>query len=292
MTSALSAFFVSCTVVLLALLGSTEWLIRAHVLPQDTLDAHLSLLNASPVSDAAFGDSHAARGFNASKGFINLAYPSEGIQDMAAKAMSYFAGHAPGRIILQADPHLFAPYRVHNRQNIDTQIPMLRIHSERHRPRAFAYWEAFLRNGFHLESKVTVTEFGSLLSSGDLSAVPPRKRLLDAQIRRSWHEIKQSEEVETARQEYAGLIDWLVERGARLCLVSYPVSEDYASAMKAAGHEKEIAFFEGQAARVGAVFWDARDAVRDRRLFRDVDHLNGDGAIAFSPRLLNECFGG
>ena len=292
MNNAVTAFFVSCAVVLLALVGSTEWLIRAHVLPQDTLDAHLRLLNMSHGSDAAFGDSHAARGFNATDGFLNLAYPSENIRDMAMKAKSYFAKHYPGRIILQADPHLFAPYRVNARPTISNEVPKLRIRSDRHRSRAFAYWEVFLRNGGQLESKVTMTEFGSLLSSGDLSAVPPRKRHLDAQIRRTWHTIEGSEKTETAQAEYAGLVDWLVERGARLCLVSYPVSEDYASAMTSAGHEEQIAFFENQAARVGARFWDARNAVRNRELFRDVDHLNSRGAIEFSPLLLKECFGG
>ncbi|RVU39065.1 hypothetical protein EOI86_07355 [Hwanghaeella grinnelliae] len=295
MNAAVLAFFASCIVVFFGFVGATEWLIRDQVLPQDTLGAHSRLLNTSQVSDAAFGDSHAARGFNASDGFINLAYPSENIHDMAVKAMSYFSDHAPGRIILQADPHLFAPYRVNSRHKIDNDVPNLHIRSVRHRSRAFAYWETFLRNGGHLESKVTVTDFGSLLSSGDLSAVPPRKRLLDAQIRRTWHTIRETEHVETARREYAALIDWLVEKGARLCLVSYPVSEDYAAAMasatSSAGHEEEIAFFKNQAARVGAHYWDARAAVRNRGFFRDVDHLNSEGATRFSPDLLKACFG-
>lgn len=287
---AITAFLTSCVVAIVVLAGLTEWLIRDQVMPQDTREAHRRLLDGADASNAAFGDSHAARGFNALDGFVNLAYPSESIQDMSAKVAFYFSERAPSRVILQADPHLFAPYRVNSgRQNAIAKTPF-EIFSSRHRSRALAYWEAFLRGGGRLESKVAMTDTGSLLSEGDLSTVPARKRKLEAEIRRVWHHIAESKNVVQARKEYAAMLDWLTARGARICLVSYPVSEDYALSMQTAGHETQIAFFANQAARVGARFVDARETIRDRHLFRDIDHLNRLGAMEFSPQLLEACF--
>lgn len=287
---AIAAFFASGAVALTVLVGLTEWLIRAEVMPQDTGMAHFQLLTQANAPHAAFGDSHSARGFNATDGFVNLAFPAENIEDMKAKAVSYFAKREPGRVILQADPHLFAPYRVYSSRKIHRGPPKLYALSQRHRSRALGYWAAFLREGGNLKSTVTMTEYGSLLSEGDLSAIPERKRMLDAQLRRAQHSVVESAAVKKAREDYAALLDWLSERGAKLCLVSYPVSQDYADAMSNAGHEAEIDFFAKQASRIGARFVDARAAIVSHRLFRDIDHLSTLGAMAFSPRLLDACF--
>lgn len=288
---AIIAFLTTCAVVFLVLGGLTEWLIRQHVLPQDTRAAHLRLFNEADASSAAFGDSRAARGFNATDGFINLAFPSENIHDISAKVKNYFRERDPKWVILQADPHMFAPYRVHAARNTQKTPEPFLLFSERHRSRILSYWEAYIRAGGHLVSKVQMTDNGSLLSEGDLSQVPPRKRILEARVRSGWHQIEETEAVARAREDYAAMLDWLVARDVGLCLVSFPVSDDYARAVRAAGHEMQIAFFKREAARVAVPYVDARDAISERSFFRDVDHLNQLGAIEFSPRLLEECFG-
>ena len=60
--------------------------------------------------------------------------------------------------------------------------------------------------------------------------------------------------------------------------------------LRPAGHAAQIKFFKEQAARIGARYVDARAMVVDPSRFRDVDHLNKAGAIAFSPNLLTACF--
>ena len=97
--------------VALLLFSASEALVRTSVLHQDEFIAHAHLFMAARDTDAAFGDSHVARGFYPPKGMVNLAYPSEGIEHMDWKVRSYFADKDPGRVIVQADPHLLAPYR-------------------------------------------------------------------------------------------------------------------------------------------------------------------------------------
>lgn len=289
-TPAFVAFFASCAFVLLVLAAMTEWLIRAHVVPQDVYAAHQRILSDANGSDAAFGDSHAARGFAAADGFTNFAYPSENIEDITAKAMSYFSDRAPGRIILQASPHMFASYRIYAGRQGQATPTAFHLRSSHHRRLALRYWETFLRGGGHMEPKVRVTTSGTQFYEGDLSEQDLRRRVFDARLRAELHHIPASRDVDAAQQDFADLIDWFTSKRADLCIVSFPVSPYYASAASEAGHDPTIAFFEREAERVGALFLDGRMLLRDPSFFHDVDHLNEMGAIQFSKRLMSECF--
>ena len=87
---------------------------------------------------------------------------------------------------------------------------------------------------------------------------------------------------------------YLADRGARLCLVSFPVSPAYLEALAGAEveHDAAIDFFRSVVPAGTGRFVDARAAVPDPDQFRDVDHLNTAGAQGFSARLLEMCFGG
>lgn len=284
-------FSLSCLLGLGCLAGFSEWLVRDQVDPQDTRLAHLTLLETAESIHIAFGDSHVARGFEAQQGFVNLAYPSENIRDMAQKFDIYFKDRDPGKILLQADPHLFAPYRIFAETKSTNREETLALFSARHKPRMLGYFEAFLRGGGQLKSRVIVTPSGSLLSPGDLSTVPLKRRTLEAAQRRHWHQIRPSGRLTASQEEYEALVTEIADRGATLCLVTFPVSRHYEEAVEDAGHREALQFFQRQADRVRARYIDARHWVTDLTYFRDVDHLNGAGAALFSPRLLQACFG-
>lgn len=285
--------------------GATEALLRTQVAPQDNFARHLALLRTTDARDAAFGDSHVARGFAAEAPMVNLAYPSETIERFAWKAKAYFARLTPGRVIVQADPHLFTPYRLADglgdypeRIAKAPGAARLLILADHHRDRIPAYWRAFLVSGGRLASSIEFSERGTLLSGGDLSAVPGRKRAYDARARVALHRpIAQFRDTGEARA-YESLLDFLFERGAEICLVTFPLSPDYRATL-AEDREAEafrtwrdlIAYFREQAERVKARYVDASAAVADAGLYRDVDHLNRAGALAYSPRLMEDCFG-
>jgi hypothetical protein len=297
----LRILIMALVVSLLALAGATEWLVRTQVVPQDTFGKHLRLLQTAAQGDAAFGDSHVARGFDASDGFVNLAYPSENIEYLFWKMRTYFDQLAPGRVIVQADPHLFAPYRLNAPfrpyEENQTTAPALYSTTARHRPQLIAYWGAFLRGFGQLQSKVRQTQNGALLSQGDLSSVPPRKRQAEARLRIRYHQLAATQTVATAQTRYREMINFLTERGAQVCLVSFPASPDYLTALAdfepqstTPNHSAAIQFFAKTAAQTNTRYIDARAQVTNIALFRDVDHLNEKGAGVFSDTLISQCF--
>ncbi|TMM55191.1 hypothetical protein [Sulfitobacter sabulilitoris] len=291
------------SVIVLLLLGlASEWLLRTQVDPQDTLQSHLALLDRTQSDRAAFGDSHVARGFDAQQGFVNLAYPSENIEDMIAKVNMLHQSRSFSRVIVQADPHLFAPYRLNAQTKTyatNAGSPHgLRIMIPRYRAQLVAYWQAFIAGGGQLESQVRMTQAGSLLSGGDLSQDGLRQRQMDARARMITHRPADPPRIAAAQQRYSDLLNTLIARGTRVCLVSFPVSQAYRTAASAGGgpggdalHAALIRYFAAEANRTGARYVDARGMVTRTALFRDVDHLNADGAAAFSPALLQRCFG-
>ena len=289
--AALTGFAATFIAACIAIGVASEWLLRTQVQPQDTQAAHVRLLTSDTRTDASFGDSHISRGFDARDGFVNLAYPSESIDDMARKIERYFEVRRPGRVIVQADPHLFAPYRLKAAPKTYGPPPSVLLTSTRHRPRMIAYWEAFLRDGGQLKSKVRITEAGALLSGGNLAEVAPRRRILEARARRNWHRIDHPVRVEPAQARYAKMLDDLQARGADVCMVSLPVSKYYADEVASVGHPEMMTFFLDEARRTGAHFVDMRHDVSDLSLFRDVDHLNAEGAIGFASTILERCYG-
>lgn len=282
---------------LLLLIAATEVLVRTQVLPQHTRAGHLELLRTSDHFDAAFGDSHAARGFAARDSFVNLAYPSENIEDMFAKIRTHYATRAPGRVVLQADPHLFAAYRIFapTTANASDQMPALQITADRHRPQLNAYWQAFFEGYGTLASTVQQTGNGALLSQGDFATLSPRAQKLEARTRLQHHALARPDNVTKTQARYAEMLAFLTDRGAEVCLVSFPVTRAYLDASAQAPnarHETAIRFFQDHATQDGVRYVDARAQVLPNHLFRDVDHLNAAGAEMFYAGLIRQCFDG
>jgi hypothetical protein len=286
------------------LFGASELFVRAQVAPQDNFRRHVAFFHKATSTDVVFGDSHAARGFGGATGFVNLAFPSENIKRMAWKARRYFARRKPGRIILQADPHLFAAYRLRVPlapyprafSNNGRTAPAYLL-EKRHRPKVIAYWNAALHNGGTLKSNVQFASDGSLLSGGNLAAAPARVRLLVARHRIRLHQPIVGAKRQAAAATYAALVRWLVAKGARVCLVSYPVSPTY---LREIGRDRTpaerrqwvetFAFLRALATETGAAYVDMRRRYKNLSAFRDIDHLNGESAKRFAPELVSACF--
>lgn len=282
---------------MLLLVVATELLVRSQVLPQDTRAGHLALLDRANQVDAAFGDSHAARGFAAQDTFVNLAYPSENIEDMFAKVRTHYANRSPGRVVLQADPHLFAAYRVFaaSSQPRTDASPLLHAITDRHRPQLNAYWQAFFEGYGTLASTVQQTENGALLSEGNFDALPQRMQTFEARTRLQQHASAEPDAVAAAQDRYAEMLDFLITRGAQVCLVSFPVTHAYRAAAALSsdnGHMSATTFFRQKAKETGARYVDARAQVTANNQFRDVDHLNAAGATAIYDDLIAQCFEG
>lgn len=301
-SKAIKACIGICLIMGLILASASEYILRVKIAPQDEFIAHVNLFNSDPVSDAAFGDSHVARGFVPPQGMLNHAYPSESIPRMAWKVDAYFSDHAPDRVIIQADPHMFAPYRLsktvgdypaqfenptHSKFGLYLSIP-------RYRANLVNYWASFARNGGQLKSEITFTSGGAHLSPGDISKEPPRYRENAALTRARIHDLGPASTQKAYREIYSKMLTDLNRKGANICMVTFPVSPNFRTAIRTINDAERkgiFAFFEQEAQRIEARYVNWETITDDLSNFRDTDHLNGDAAKHFSPQLVTECFG-
>lgn len=126
-------------------------MLRTFVLPVDGFEQISSKMRASSIPNAAFGDSHAAAVSNFDdKDFINLGLGGTTIRQMSERAHYYFSKVKPGNIIIEADSHLFADYRLEAQ---GVHVPesyasgRLAVFDERHRRFMLDYWERFQAAG-------------------------------------------------------------------------------------------------------------------------------------------------
>lgn len=302
------SFFATIVIcIVLFVFAASEWMVRNLIVPQDDFRANAALFGNSTEIDAIFGDSHAARGLVPNDRMINLAYPSEGIEQMGWKVGAYYADKKPGRVIIQADPHLFAPYRLvrsfgdYPAQFEEAAAPVgwkPLVFIPRYRSNLVNYWSSFFRSGGNLQSRIKILKNGALLSPGNLAEVDDRLRLFQARQRIKVHTVRPRDKIQKIFRTYNKMLGFLKSQGATICLLTYPLSPDYLAALENGQNDAErldrqaiMSFFTSEAKRVGARYVDLQAQITDRKDFRDVDHLNGDAAIRHSPGFIKQCFG-
>ena len=298
-----AGFFVGFAALFAVLTGVSEWFVRSQVAPADTLERHVELFSTTRSPYAAFGDSHVARGFDAQMPVVNLAFPSENLDRMDWKAARYLDRvKTPKMVLIQADPHLFAPYRLNAGLADYPEIfgeargALLKAYSDRYRPQLLALWRSYFWNDWRMVSTIEVTPQGALLSPGDVSSWPRAEQIEFTRKRVALHQPIKNLAQSHSAIGYRRMVERFVEKGASVCLAALPTSPLYRdeitslTVQQRGAWAEAIAFYESLAAKPGVRFVDHRAAYSDLTLFRDPDHLNKKGAIHYSPRLQAACF--
>ncbi|GEM_PF-1844607 len=277
---------------------ATEWLIRAHVRDIHPLNKHIQLLTSKRSPNAIFGDSHAAHGLLGLKSFVNQAFGGEGMALVQTKVEYYFDDLKPATVILQAAPHHFAPTWLDKDREptpkeflkmLDDRGYPLEILNPELRREAFAYWRAFL-SGKPPVPKESMMDDGARVSDDVYAAIPKSIRLQAA--RRQAYQIKPvSAPMSTwAAQAYETTVRSLLEKGARICLVTFPVSATLRAELAQFPQYADIfAFFDALAEKNGIPYVNAFSMEMDESLFADSHHLNGEGARMFTRIVADRC---
>tara|TARA_R110002167_G_scaffold24188_2_gene85450 strand:+ start:328 stop:1248 length:921 start_codon:yes stop_codon:yes gene_type:complete len=273
---------------------ASEALVRLAVVPHDLLARHRVFMAGAQSADAIFGDSHASLGFTGADGFVNLAFPGENLATVAGKARAYYRQRQPGRVIVQADPSMLSPARDReppvSYDDLGGERRWLRIAEERHRTRLLAYWRVW-RKGEGFASTRRFEADGAQTRTDRLADTAPAARealaLEEALKQRPPDALNDS----PGLRELQALVGWLRGKGARVCLVGFPMAPDYrrhADARPAFAAAR--AAFAALAARHSVPYRDFSAAVDDLSLFVNADHLNRDGARQLAPRIVRACF--
>ncbi len=296
-------YVAACAGAFSLLAGASEWLVRTQVFPQDTLRKHVVLFEQTTSPYVAFGDSHVARGFDAQDPVVNLAYPSESVEKMAWKSSRYLEQMPNVKtVLIQADPHLFAAYRK------DAGLggypiafageggSALLSLSARYRPQLIALWQAFIKSGGRMTSKIETTPQGALLSPGNLSTWTAAQVQEFTAHRVDLHVPDMGAEQSNMVALYRDMVAKFVDAGADICLVSFPTAPVYRQYVENLNDAEKRQWNAAQglfaelAEHPRVRFIDDTARFDDPALFRDPDHLNKTGAVQYGPVLQSTCF--
>lgn len=296
--------FLSFTVLLMlvSFAVASIILVRTYVEPVDNVNPSLALLHTTTAEAAAFGDSRIAFDYAGSVSIVNLAYPGESVADMAARVERWLRNQPhPSLAIVEADPHLLSVYRSGN--DIKTYlsgepsgwIAALLPIDDRHRPLLTTYWRRFLFEGGIKSSKFSFQPNGWQINSDRFEALPAVERLIWARGRVQQQEPAPGFSMSDAAKRYRQILQMLERAGARICLVTTPVSAPYASlAAERPRFQEARTFFAALAREGGYRYLDLSHSFANEAqigLFADSDHLNERGAPQFTAMVNKGCEG-
>ncbi|MBR0875138.1 hypothetical protein JQ633_32595 [Bradyrhizobium tropiciagri] len=330
---------------------ASEWMLRVYVAPHDNFEQIASRLVSSSQPNAAFGDSHvySVRDYNAGD-FINLGTGATTIRKMNDRVRFYYRSLKPGQVIIQADPHSFAEYRLEAQGSYVPETYSnirLRILDPTHRGFMSQYWLRLLTTGKLTEQPPSYDQLwahvgGMLINQAKTddapapapaaaatspgaspagarpaaptqaadgatkaaatAADPASRQKVDQESLAAFNALMEFEvtthtpaanfrERDEARI-YRDLIAFLVSRGAKVCLVNYPVDRFYRERADRIPGFAETRKFYQEVARANGIpyvsFWDRFD---DLSMFQNTDHVNEKGSAILAGEAREKCFG-
>jgi hypothetical protein len=289
----LGAFGLAFAIVFGVSIGATEMLLRRHVLPFDTHADYKKRFLSSTADTAAFGDSHVANGLASGPGFDNFGQASDNLQTVIFKVGHRLQRGGLKRVILQADPQVFAPYRLKEEQVsriaalTNPDDPPLAILRAEYRQYLMGYWWAALRDPRMIFREPSRTD----QTTARFNARPKAEQASEASLRVQLHTPAANLASTTAAINFHKLLQQLRQAGAQVCLVAFPISSAYREA--AAGSSafaNSASFFLESANNYGARYADLSRVFPDDR-FSDPDHLQHESANEFRDKAIEACFG-
>ena len=291
-----AAFFLSGIFLSLGILASTEWLIRVHINPIDANLQHRDFFLKAPCLDAIFGNSRPVFAITVPGRFVNLAHWGENTEIFRYKIKQFLSRCSPKRVILQADPHLFSSER--ENQNLDFELalyrppPLFYIFEQRHYRAIINYWLRFIATRGAMKSGFIQREDGSFIRMDRFIDHSPLERTAMVQ-RGIATRIPLPISTILESKTYAAFkeaVQILRTRKIDLCLVGMPVSLKY---WRAEDNIPEFSLvrrmLRNLASRYGARYIDLRKWEGREDSYADEDHLNDNGARAFSTTILASC---
>ena len=297
--------------------GLAEWQCRDFVVKLYAEALRTKEVYVSPLTDAVFGDSEMFHAFEKYSGlyqnrprdkeFEGMAISGETTSVNEVLVKEYFRFRKPGRVILQAGGEFFAQNRnnrgVANYDTFFTQNNALQhfigIRSYFIEQGIGGYLIPALRRRFPFNlTPVAVTApmdecFRTPWPANwSLFSARCRKVLSAARfhLQRPILNFKKSESFAAYRRT----IQYLIDKGARLCLVTLPISPDLRKLEEADQQYRRAdkAIIE-LAAELGVRYVDFRPMTEDllpAEFFHDTDHMTPAASKRFAPKALRACF--
>ena len=294
------AFFAAALLLISGgfVLGS-EMIVRTRVIPNHYFHKYLDLFRDTPSGNAVFGDSHAAYGLTGLDGFVNMAQGGEGFASIRGKVRLFYAERQPGKVILQAGLHHFSRAYLEWREDTTEEFGRL-LRGERrfplemlqkvYRKELFNYWKVLLTGGT-FDPQHPFLPDGSRPGHRNYADMPLSLRKVSAAREARTMEPVAAPEKTVIAAGYADIVDFLEGRGARVCLLTFPVASLLREELRGRqGIGRTRAFFAGLARDKGIRYVDMLEAELPDPLFGDSHHLNFRGAQRITGEVMRRCF--
>jgi len=279
---------------LLFIIGS-EFIVRTHVEPRDDYEDKRRQLHTLSVPFAAFADSRGADGLIAGDKFANFSMRGENIITILEKAKFFAHARRPAGIILQADAHHFASYRLVSDQAalrddlFMRSSPWLQFLRPVYRQYLLEYWQASFNNVFAGTSEDTADDARHTTARLTGKAVAEVNNTASIRVQ------LQTPIMAFANTDFAAQYEQAIEdmqhSGITVCLVTFPVSQPYRQmAATQSSFDQVLRYYEALATKLGVTHLNLWGALNDG-MFSDPDHLNKEGAAALTKIVLEGCFG-
>ncbi|MEG3618585.1 hypothetical protein V5T82_08980 [Magnetovibrio sp. PR-2] len=288
------------TVLLIGVIGfcaGSEFLVRTVYAPKNSFDDIRAGLYASNAAYGAFADSRGANGLKSSPNFENFSTAGDNLNTILAKAQIFSARPGVTGIVLQADPHHFASYRLERDQSaiqqdlIDNEQHLIQFLRPVYRQYILSYWSASLKElfmGSPKHSEAGGHSLSKIVRLTDLSEAVVKQK---TSIRAGQQIPIDSFERAKFAPQYKMAVDEFLRQGLKVCLVTFPVSETYRTYSNGeATYQKAKDFYAGLGRTTSAKYVDL-SAIFSDALFSDPDHLNVEGAEKLTDIVYSSCFG-
>jgi len=278
--------------VLISLLGGMEYFLRQQQLINSGNDDYKDRVKNGKAPWVALGDSHPANALVSTVWLDNLGQASDNLSTIEGKVDIILMGRPNLKgVILQADPQVFAFYRltadqaerVTNLRNAESATWLLILRPE-YRPYLSSLAWSLISNPRRLISQ-TNTKPTPIEITTKNSDQWRRNVALRAQLHTPIPNLSEH----NAALRYRTLVEYIMSKNIKVCLVAYPVSQLYREmTAEPAGFRAARNFFKALAEETGARLVD-QSAAFPEDAFNDPDHLLAAVAPAFTNVLHQAC---
>jgi hypothetical protein len=289
------AFAATLALALIGALAASEIVLRRHVIPFDGFEHARERFLTGNADIAAFGDSRVENGLAANGALANFGAASDSLATVLGKAEAWQARNPDGRLVIALAPQQFSGQRLGADQTelledfVSDDAPLLQVLRRAHRRYLLQYVGTVLRDPAILWRTPQPPSAGEG-GGASFAERPPAEQTRFAQQRSLHHTpVVGFDGTAMARALRERLLA-LQDAGARLCLVTMPVSAAYRAAVAAEPRFDEVRrFYAALAREAGIRYIDLWDIYPDA-LFRDPDHLHPRGARQITQDILPRCF--
>jgi hypothetical protein len=281
--------FVTVTLLgsVLFALGS-EYIVRTKAIPRSNYEPFREKFHEMERPYVAFADSRGANGLRDTELLANFSYPGNNLETLIQMSGFIIRKTKPRGVILQADPHHFANYRMVSHQGplledlFSTTDPLIQSLRPVYRQYLTGYWTSTIRELLEGDAETAPSEVNHVSTEDRL-----RKATIRAQLQVPISGFSSSE----LAGSYRDAVTRLAASGLEVCLLTFPVNNHYRETVSTEPLVGEsLRFYDQLSEQTGTKRVSMWDRVDDT-YFRDSDHLNEAGALLLTDQALSMCFG-